>query len=160
MKTCKTPEQGGSIKFVNFLLYIICVTSLGASVYLNFRQTHLEDRIRHLRHIDDRVTVLEAKLQNIIQPFAQKLTATSSATSTGDEFTDVANVVRKLSLQVAGIQRLRRDVSHLQFTRRSNRQASVQQSPECVCPAGKEIFIIFLHLFSFYGRIFNGKIFI
>lgn len=148
MKTCKTPEQGGGIKFVNFLLYIICVTSLGASVYLNFRQTHLEDRIRHLRHIDDRVTILEAKLQNIIQPFAQKLSATSSATA-GDEFTDVANVVRKLSLQVAGIQRLRRDVSHLQFTRRSNRQASVQQSPECVCPAGKVFFFIFLHYSPF-----------
>lgn len=123
--------DGGShrITFVNFVLCILCFTSLGASFYSNFRQSHIEDRIRHLRHLDDRITILEAKLSN-----SQYQAAALNSGET--EFTDVANVVRKLSLQVAGIQRLRRDVSHLQLSRRSQRQASIQQSPECVCPAG------------------------
>lgn len=123
-------ESGGSRSLVNFILYTLCVTSLGFSVYTSFRQSHLEDRVRHMRHLDDRITILEAKLQN------SQYSPPGAAASA--EFTDVAaNVMRKLSLQVAGIQRLRRDVSHLQVARRE-RQASIQQSPECVCPPGKQ----------------------
>jgi len=120
-----------SISLVSLVLYVLCITSLGASVYSNFRQSHIEDRLRHLRHLDDRVSMLEAKLQTIEVP-ADFVDGTSA------EFSDVANVVRKLSLQVAGIQRLRRDVSHLQVSRREQRQASISQSvsPECVCPPG------------------------
>lgn len=114
-----------SISFINFVFCVLCVCSLGASIYSNYRQSHIEDRIRHLRHLDDRISILEAKL------------SASGLSSGENEFSDVANVVRKLSLQVAGIQRLRRDVSHIQLTRRAQRQASIQQSPECVCPPGK-----------------------
>lgn len=137
-------SSNGSRSLVNFILYTLCVTSLGFSVYTSFRQSHLEDRVRHMRHLDDRITILEAKIhhqqqqkqqlqqQQLQQQQQQTVSFSQPATA---EFTDVANVMRKLSLQVAGIQRLRRDVSHLQVARRE-RQASIQQSPECVCPPG------------------------
>lgn len=159
--------NGIGIPFVNFLLYVLCVTSLGTSVYLNYRQTHLEDRVHHLRHLDDRITILEAKFNSLPRQTSRVSDSNSVVVDRGggggvdingdvvvggdvsqdEEFTDVANVVRKLSLQVAGIQRLRRDVSHLQLSRRTQRQASIQQSPECVCPAGKPFFHYF---FVFY----------
>lgn len=125
----------GRISFVNFVVIVLCISSLGASIYSNFRQSHIEDRIRHLRHLDDRISMMEAKLSAAsgVSQYQQ-----SASLGSAEEFSDVANVVRKLSLQVAGIQRLRRDVSHLQLTRRANRQASIQQSPECVCPPGKQ----------------------
>lgn len=47
-----------------------------------------------------------------------------------------AHILQKLSLQVSGIQRLRRDVSHLKASRRGERQASVHPT-DCSCPPGK-----------------------
>lgn len=97
---------------------------MGTSFYANFRMSILEDRVRDINHLDDRLTVVEAKLQTL-QPSAFM----------EPPFENVASVVRKLSLEVAGIQRLRRDVSHLKVTRQQ-RQTAIQQTPDCVCPPG------------------------
>lgn len=96
--------------------------------------------MRHIHHLDDRISVLEAKLLSVQFPL-------SGEAVTSAEYSDVTNVMRRLSLQVAGIQRLRRDVSHLQVSRRE-RQDSVQHIPDqCSCPAG-----MFIYIFAFDGH--------
>lgn len=142
---------------VNVLIYMLCVTSLGFSVYTSVHQTQLEDRIREFHQFDDRISVLEAKLRLLPMQFLQSL-STLPSTTTSDDFIsmdttnqstisnlddtdDVSNefshILRKLSVQMSGIQRLRRDVTYLKASRRGERQASVQQSSECMCPPGK-----------------------
>lgn len=166
----KTKQNGvaHSPSTVNIIMYVLCATSVGLSVYTSYCQTHFEDRIRHLRHLNDRVMILEAKLQShLLQPHlstqATRTTTTTApflsttiTTATATQMVDggaagaagsgggggggvgveFSNLVNKLSYQVSGIERLRRDVSYLQ--RRGERQASVQQSPECVCPPGNK----------------------
>ncbi|GAB0088213.1 Collagen alpha chain CG42342 [Sergentomyia squamirostris] len=125
----KTPTGEGSTSStctVNLVLFVLCISSMGSSFYANFRQSILEDRLHYMNHLDDRLTVVEAKLQNI---------QSTGGSFVEPPFTDVASVVRKLSLEVAGIQRLRRDVSHLKVTRQQ-RQTAIQQTPDCVCPPG------------------------
>lgn len=167
----------------NVLIYMLCVTSLGFSVYTALCHSQLENRIRNFDRLDERISVLEAKLKIFPIQFLQSLatlpSATSSSSTSGndtmsadaltseavtaatasilsdddddddddgeaiaggssvasaDEF---ANIVRKLSVQMHGIQRLRRDVTYLKASRRGERQTSVQQTSECMCPPGK-----------------------
>lgn len=122
---------------MNVLLWVLCAASLGFSAYTSFNQTYLEDRIRHFRLLGDRVSVLEARLQSIpIQMTDQRtMTGDTSVIADPEEYDNIANVVRKLSAQVSGISRLRRDVSHLKM-RRGERQAAIQQTSECMCPPG------------------------
>lgn len=129
-KPTVTPDNRGSptYTFVNILLYTLCITTLGFSIFIYLRQAQIEDKVRYLQLLEDRMTTLEARLQSDIPLSYQK-------TSASNEFSDIASDMRKLSLQVSGIQRLRRDVSHLQIGRRE-RQASVQQSNDCGCPPG------------------------
>lgn len=128
-----TPDNRGSptYTFVNILFYTLCITSLGFSIFIYLRQSQFEDRVRHLRDLEDRMTALEARLQSDV-PLSYLKTSSSSS----NEYADIASDMRKLSLQVSGIQRLRRDVSHLQIGRRE-RQVSVQQSNDCGCPPGE-----------------------
>lgn len=58
-----------------------------------------------------------------------------------DNHEQFAHILQKLSLQVSGIQRLRRDVSHLKASRRGERQASVHPTDSCACPPGNVITI-------------------
>lgn len=156
----------GSVGGVNVLIYMLCVISMGFSVYTSLCQTQIENRIRHFHHLDDRISVLEAKLRIFPIQFLQSLatlpsttlsaSSPSSSTSTSlptnnnvtsetlstSSWDDTAadgfsNIVRKLSLQISGIQRLRRDVTYLKASRRGERQASVQTNSECTCPPGK-----------------------
>lgn len=141
------------VSLFNLLFYVLCISALGFSLYANLRQIHNEDKLRHFRHLDDRIADLESKLQQFMQMRQSSVVsegvqtadqgAATGFTATADFSSDVASVVRKLSLQVEGIQRLRRDVSHLQMTRR---QASIQSEPDCMCPAGESIFS-FISLF-------------
>lgn len=126
-----TPDSRGSpaYTFVNILFYTLCITSFGFSIFIYLRQSQIEDSVRYLHHLEDRMTTLEVRLQQSDVPLSYLKTSTS------DEFADIASDMRKLSLQVSGIQRLRRDVSHLQIGRRE-RQVSVQQSNDCGCPPG------------------------
>lgn len=169
----------------NVLIYMLCVTSLGFSVYTSLCHSQLENRIRNFHRLDERISVLEAKLRIFPIQFLQSLASLPSAPSSpssslsslsnnatvntealtpeaaaaaapstlnddendddDDEIGDgsfasadeFANIVRKLSVQMSGIQRLRRDVTYLKASRRGERQASVQQTSECMCPPGK-----------------------
>ncbi|XP_055381364.1 collagen alpha chain CG42342-like [Condylostylus longicornis] len=181
-----SPVPPPTVSLFNLIFYVMCISSVGFSLYANIRQTHYEDRLRHLRHLDDRITILETKIDNFLPflKYRRNSKSTSSSSSGGGlvsssssstsslknknifengivdvvndennsiqqsssvtddnddplaDFTNVANVVRKLSVEVQGIQRLRRDVSHLQLTRRQQRQTAVQSSQECMCPPG------------------------
>lgn len=166
----------------NVLIYVFCVTSLGFSVYTSMCHSQLETRIRNFQRLDERISVLEAKLRIFPIQFLQSLATLPSASSStsadngtvsvdaltpeaasavtssstlndhdvddddddgaiaGDSLAsadEFANIVRKLSVQISGIQRLRRDVTYLKASRRGERQASVQQTSECMCPPGK-----------------------
>lgn len=155
---------------VNILIYILFVMSLGFSVYTFVCQAQYEDRIQKFQQLEERISVLEAKLRIFPIQFLQSLapspsttssteysssSASSSATPTKSSTenasiafetnlnaetsnTDqISHVLQKLSLQLSGMQRLRRDVTHLKASRRGERQASVQPNSECMCPAGK-----------------------
>lgn len=151
-----------SSKSINVMIYVLCITSLVFSAYTSFNQTYLEHRIRQLQQLDDRITVLEKKLRIFPNQFLESLATTSiplspsspssssiqsaiddaeisNSTITTESYDEFSNIVRKLSLQLSGIHRLRRDVSHLQASsRRGARQTSVQQSSsDCTCPPGK-----------------------
>lgn len=134
------------VSLFNLMFYVLCISALGFSLYANLRQIHNEDKLRHFRHLDDRISILESTLQQFMQmrqrsEVVEAVAADNVAPATGftatADFSDVTSVVRKLSLQMQGIQRLRRDVSHLQMTRR---QASIQSEQDCMCPAGEFLF--------------------
>lgn len=145
--------NNSSVSLLNLVLCVMCISSLGLSLYVNFRQTHFEDRLRHLRHIEERINFIEAKLQNLPSSSSSSYSQFPQSLSTAADFSNVANVVRKLSLQVEGIQRLRRDVSHLQMTRRQRQASTVQSSQECICPPG--VFNVqFFSYFDMYNCLF------
>jgi hypothetical protein len=146
----------------NFIVYLFCASSLAASIYSHFRQSVLEERFTHFRHLDDRITIVETNLESLRRHFNSRWSGSNDemgATAErplvidddddddegggggGVRSMDLTNVVRKLEMQVAGIQRLKRDVSHMKLTRREQRQASVQPSfaspDSCSCPAGE-----------------------
>ena len=186
-KSGGTHEHWGTVTVVNVVFYILCVAAIGCSVYLNYRQSFLEERLRYLHHLDERLTAVEARLETVFLPSKvggggghhhrrrvspaingffstteKEFRASSSLALNSDdededsgevaddettvllgssgeeeEYEDMKSVVRQLSLQVQGIQRLRRDVSHLKLTRQQ-RQTAIEQSPEdmCSCPPG------------------------
>ena len=125
-------SSAGSRSFLNCFLYVLCVSSLGFSVFTSFRQSQLEDRLKYMRHLDNRILILEEKLH------ASTDTSHSSGNSGNSASTD--GVVQQLALQMVGLDRLKRDVSHLQIMRQE-RQASIQQSPDCGCPPGKPLYL-------------------
>ncbi|GAB0088210.1 hypothetical protein DMENIID0001_026010 [Sergentomyia squamirostris] len=109
---------------VNCVVCVLCLLSIGGSVYTNVRQCYIEDRIRHLLHLDDRIAIIESKLQRVPQSFFDS------------DVLGIDKVARRLQFELSDLHRLRRDVSHLQVTRRT-RQASVQSTGDCLCPADK-----------------------
>lgn len=146
----------------NILIYLILFVSLSFSAYTFLRQTHYENRIQYLQTLDQRISVLEDKLRIFPLAFLNSLaksttmsttTTTTTPTSPEDRAKDstvaeidlitddasndeqFAHILQKLSLEVSGIRRLRRDVSHLKASRRGERQASVHPA-DCSCPPG------------------------
>lgn len=152
----------------NYIIYLLCITSFGFSVYTSLCHSELQDRIRHIHHLDERVSVLEAKLRifpiQFLQSLATKLPSSASSPGAEAPFApsidnssaadaldagdaeEVAHVMRQLSLQVSSIQRLRRDVSYLKASRRGERQASAQPATDaCMCPPGKRLHFAVSH---------------
>lgn len=132
------------ISFLDLFTYLFCTASLVISIYTYYYQLSVESKaITKSSYVETRLEQLENQVQLILQ--AQGLSTNnknsnrkdSVETVTLDEFPDVADVVKKVALQEFGLERLKRDISHLKLTtRRESRQASLQQSPECICPAG------------------------
>lgn len=135
---------------VNFVLYMLCVSSLGASIYSNLRLATFDDRLRQLRHLDDRISALESQcavdksssdggfaqsvepkvFYNIIND--DSVTRSFKGDSDGAIAPSSQDLLRQLTAQVAGIHRLRRDVSQLQVSRKERQSGS----PDCICPPG------------------------
>lgn len=129
-KTLPTPTPSTT----NVLLWLLCLASLAFSVYTSLGQTYFENRIRHLRQLDDRVSMLEAQIKSLPAVWLDRIVDTPLKDP--EEMESVADVMRRLSEQVSGISRLRRDVSQLK-SRRNERQTNGDISNGCMCPAGK-----------------------
>lgn len=53
---------------MNYVLFVLCTLSLGCTAFAAYRQCNVDDtRIRHIRRLDDRITVLEHKLRHIAE---------------------------------------------------------------------------------------------
>lgn len=142
------------ISFLDLFTYLFCTVSLVISIYTYYYQLSVENKVFKCNLLENRIEVIETQIRILEQQQQQQqsgATATHNrANKNDDEFPDVANVVKKVALQEFGLERLKRDISQLKLTRnRENRQASIQQSPECVCPAGKtNLTSFFLYLYK------------
>lgn len=124
-------KSGRRISFLDLFTYLFCTASLVISIYTYYYQLSVENKVFKCSQLESKVESLESEIRTLNKKHA------TATLFNDDEFPDVANVVKKVALQEFGLERLKRDISQLKVTRRENRQASVQQSPECICPAGK-----------------------
>ncbi|XP_055591302.1 collagen alpha chain CG42342-like [Uranotaenia lowii] len=131
--------------FISYLFYLLCITSLGATIYGNIRQTQLEGRLVSLVNIEERLSLLESQLNDVKQ-YGKVRRVVLFGANVGDgepeeptnEVVDhseqsISDVVRKISAQIAELPRIRRDVSALKLSR-TTRQAPADG--ECNCPPG------------------------
>lgn len=158
------------ISFLDLFTYLFCTVSLVISIYTYYYQLSVENKVFKCNLLENRIETIETQIRILEQQQEPRSTATNNNQQTTsynkynnnnqqphtrheDEFPDVANVVKKVALQEFGLERLKRDISQLKLTRnRENRQASIQQSPECVCPAGKTnlTFVYFTYMCVVY----------
>lgn len=130
-----TPATVASVSAANVLLWVLCLASLAFSAYTSLGQAYIENRIRHIRVLNDRVSMLEAQIHALPAAWLQRGADATSQLKDPEDLESVADVMRRLSAQVSGISRLRRDVSQLKTSKRNERQAG--ESGQCMCPAGK-----------------------
>lgn len=150
------------ISFLDLFTYLFCTVSLVISIYTYYYQLSVENKVFKCNLLENRIETIETQIRILEQQQARstatniqqthnknnniRLQEQQQHTRNEDEFPDVANVVKKVALQEFGLERLKRDISQLKLTRnRENRQASIQQSPECVCPAGKTNLTLLLY---------------
>lgn len=150
------------ISFLDLFTYLFCTVSLVISIYTYYYQLSVENKVFKFNLLENRIETIETQIR-ILEQQQSRYTATIHQQQTHnknneyttrheDEFPDVANVVKKVALQEFGLERLKRDISQLKLTRkRENRQASIQQSPECVCPAGKTNLFLFFTVSLVYN---------
>uniref|UniRef100_A0A182QPI4 Uncharacterized protein n=1 Tax=Anopheles farauti TaxID=69004 RepID=A0A182QPI4_9DIPT len=118
---------------ISYLFYLMCITALGASVYTNLRQSHVEDKLSSLVSIEARLSLVEAQVSDVYRRITLRKGAAAAAAATAEpEEETVSDVVRKISHQIAELPRMRRDLSALKVSRK-DRQAAVQGG-ECMCP--------------------------
>lgn len=146
---------------VNIFVYILFFTSMGFSTYTFIQQMQYEDRIRKLQQLDDRISKVEEKLNyfphirteqtninsQIAQPLFENNASSNETFNSGVHNDELSHILQKLSIELSGIQRIRRDVKHLQSFRRGKRQ-TVQQTTECMCPPG--MFYVLILFFFLY----------
>lgn len=130
--------------FLDLFTYLFCTVSLAISTYTYYYQLSVKSELIKYSHLESKLEALQLlvnQLQHQQQqhhPHHNRQTVEQRAIilPPEDDFSDVASVVRKVALQEYGLERLKRDVTHLKSNRREHRQAPLQQSPECICPAG------------------------
>lgn len=142
------PERNkkvASVSAINFIIYILCIASFGAAVYSNVRLRTYDERIKSLESF-----IYDGGLRLQLSKSAGPIISSAFVGGDGDAnhnygdnvkvqkaasqeswMTPSEDLLQRLQHQVAGIQRLRRDVSQLQVNR------SQRQVPDCVCPAGE-----------------------
>lgn len=136
----RKPGASSASSLVNYLFYLLCITSLGATIYSNIRQSYLEDRLFSLVSIEERLSVLESQIRDVHRSSRRAYGAgTPRSREEQEQEESVSDVVRKISLQIAELPRIRRDVSALKLSR-ATRQASIQpMEGECMCPPGESL---------------------
>jgi hypothetical protein len=133
--TMPSSSSSSCIKFlINLLIYAICILSLSISVYLSYRHQQLENNVKSLMYLDNRVVRLEFELNELIRSQQQRRDTSQDdgvIISTVDDGKG-AMVQRYYS----EITRLKRDVSTLrETTKRQQRQTSPNEN--CMCPPGE-----------------------
>ncbi|KAL1400351.1 hypothetical protein pipiens_007503 [Culex pipiens pipiens] len=122
------PDTSGSSSascLISYLFYLLCITSLGATIYSNIRQSYLEDRLFSLVSIEERLSLLETQIRDVYRSRPE-----AAYEDGGGAVTDF---VRKFSVQLAELPRIRRDVSSLKLSR-AVRQVATSGDGECMCP--------------------------
>lgn len=156
--TCQPPINSSSkerprptVRFVSLLhvaSYVLCLCAFSFALYGNVRQTRLEQRMQRLQQLDARIVELELRLeqQQLLHWPAEQAQILTSGSATSD--TANANGSH-LALHVRReLHRLRRDVSHLQLTRRQQRRQAAEAAAaaaasgeggtgSCQCQAGE-----------------------
>uniref|UniRef100_A0A182K792 Uncharacterized protein n=1 Tax=Anopheles christyi TaxID=43041 RepID=A0A182K792_9DIPT len=118
---------------INYLFYLMCITALGATVYSNLRQSYVEDKLSSLVSIEERLSLLEARVSDVYRRITLRRMDVSPVANDVEE-ESMSEVVRKISHQIAELPRMRRDLSALKVSRK-DRQAAIQQiGNECMCP--------------------------
>lgn len=137
--TLKT-SQGSSacIKFlINLLIYAICILSLSISVYLSYQHQKLENNVKSLMYLDNRVARLEFEFEEIIR--SQQRDNSEDGRVVVDDGKG-AMVTRYYS----EITRLKRDVSTLKESSRRHLRQSGSSPNECMCPPGEWLISAFV----------------
>lgn len=126
--------QGSSsscIKFlINLLIYAICILSLSISVYLSYQHQKLENNVKSLMYLDNRVARLEFEFEEIIR--SQQRDNSEDGRVTVDDGKG-AMVTRYYS----EITRLKRDVTTLKESSRRHLRQAGSSPNECMCPPGE-----------------------
>lgn len=151
---------------INAVIYAICIISLGLSLYLNYRQSLIEDNIKNLLYLDNKVIRIETDLDDLIRKsniFYTQINQNRSKQTAVEEDAEglpPVDVVGKLSLNVfSDLHRLKRDVSTLKMARKQRQTAIQQSSPnECACPAGKCKQITTNRFFGYRGKWQGSRI--
>lgn len=132
--------------FLDLFTYLFCTVSLAISTYTYYYQLSVKSELIKYSHLENKLEALQLLVDQLQQQNQQQPRRNEAQgmiiLPRDDDFTSVANVVRKVALQEYGLERLKRDVSHIKSSnRREHRQAPLQQSPECICPAGNYRFL-------------------
>lgn len=158
--TCQPPINSSSkerprptVRFVSLLhvaSYVLCLCAFSFALYGNVRQTRLEQRMQRLQQLDARIVELELRLeqQQLLHWPADQAQILASDSATGDTASGNGSQ-QHLALHVRReLHRLRRDVSHLQLTRRQQRRQAAEAAAaaaasgegatgSCQCQAGE-----------------------
>lgn len=88
-------QQPPRCSLMNYVLFVLCTLSLGCTAYAAYRQCHVDDtRIRHIRRLDERITVLEEQLRLI----AETTTKTKTTKPSSSDDIDVQSLMRRISI--------------------------------------------------------------
>uniref|UniRef100_A0A6P4ECE4 Collagen alpha chain CG42342-like n=1 Tax=Drosophila rhopaloa TaxID=1041015 RepID=A0A6P4ECE4_DRORH len=117
-----------TVRFLSLLhvaSYVLCLCAFSFALYGNVRQTRLEQRMQRLQQLDARIVELELRLEQqqlLHWPADQTQILASTPSDSGSN-----NGSQHLALHVRReLHRLRRDVSHLQLTRRQQRRQAAE----------------------------------
>lgn len=126
------------IKFlINLLIYAICILSLSISVYLSYQHQKLENNVKSLMYLDNRVARLEFEFEEIIR--SQQRDNAEDGRVVLDSIDDdgKGSMVKRYYSEIT---RLKRDVSTLKdSSRRHLRQSGLSPSENCMCPPGESL---------------------
>ncbi|CAD6995117.1 unnamed protein product [Ceratitis capitata] len=142
-----SPDNRGAntvFHIFNVIFFMLCLIACGLAFYSIDRHSRNEVRLRKLLQLDERINALELRLQlceqrqqplsgvadsvellgssNLHNRDEQQLQQQQVTEPKPNLSLDVTQTLHKLSRQVSDLHRLRRDVSHLQLSRRQQQR--------------------------------------